>query len=343
MFLRPLSSIHFDTSVDDNIRKASKPVLYTLIGVGLFMLLLAVVNFINLATAQFADRTKEIGIRKILGSSRKYLMLQFLLESFVLTLLSVLIVILCLKPILGIFHNYIPEGLVFNWNISNCIFFIALIVTTTLLTGLYPAILLSTYSPVLILKGAKLAAGMAKDGLRKVLIVFQFAVSLVIIFCAIMVGKQLNYMLTRDFGFNADAVIKIDGPMGELSKRKIFAEQLVRLPGVSKVSWQSFPPMGDMSAMIPLQYKGKDEISTVVKLQAADENFLPLYEVRLLSARNLLKSDSIKEFVINQSYANLLGFTNPADAIGKQLYLAIVLIRLLVWLLIFIRVLTGSR
>jgi hypothetical protein len=317
---QPLSAIHFDTGVDDGLRKASEPVLYSLMGIALFILLIAVINFINLSTAQFSERAKETGIRKILGSSRKTLMLQFLSETFLLTLFACLITLLLIRPILAVFHNYIPQGLFFEINIPVILFVAVLIVFTTLLAGLYPARVLSAYSPVLILKGAGVKTG--KDYLRKGLIIFQFTISLVFIICAILVGNQLRYMLRQDFGFNADAVLKVNTNMGDMSnKKQVFAEKLLQLPDVKEISFQSFPPMGDQSAMIPLKYKADHELEMPVKLQAADEHFIPLYQVKILAGRNMVHSDSISEFVINQSFAKALGFTDAAQAIGKLLYL----------------------
>ena len=321
VFLQPLSAIHFDAGIDDQVRKASKPVLYSLIGVALFILLLAVVNFINLSTAQFAGRAKETGIRKIMGSSKKGLMLQFLSESFLLTLCAILLVMLLLTPLLALLHDFLPQGLSFRPDAGNFLFLLLLVLMTALLAGLYPAKLLSSYSPVLMLKGGVTTGGTSKDRLRKVLIVFQFAVSLVFIMCAMMVGKQLEYMLTRDFGFNAQGVMKLDTDPGDVNKRAFFLNKALGLPGVKDVSMQSFPPMGDMSAMVPLQYKGATEITMPVKLQAADEHFIPLYEIQLLAGRNIRHSDSLSELVINRSFAAALGFENPLDIVGKQLFL----------------------
>ena len=318
--LQPLSAIHFDTGVDDGFRKASKPVLYSLVGVALFILILAVINFINLSTAQFSERSKETGVRKILGSSRKVLMLQFLSETFLLTGFASLIAILIIKPVLAVFHNYIPEGLSFEFNIPVILFISGLIVFTTLLAGLYPARVLSVYSPVLMLKGAGIKTG--KGYLRKGLIVFQFTISLVFIICSILVSNQLSYMLHQDFGFNADAVLKVNTGMGDMSnKKQVFAEKLLQIPGVKEVSFQSFPPMGEQSAMIPLKYKGNTEVEMPVKLQAADEHFIPLYQIKILAGRNMVHSDSISEFVINESFAKALGFTDVSQVVGKLLYL----------------------
>lgn len=317
--LQPLSAIHFDTGVDDGLRKASKPVLYSLIGVAFFILLLAVINFINLSTAQFAKRSKETGVRKILGSSRKVLMIQFLFETFLLTFFASLIAMLIIKPLLTVFHNYIPEGLSFEFNIPVILFISGLIVFTTLLAGLYPARVLSAYSPVLMLKGAGIKT--EKGSLRKGLIVFQFTISLVFIICGIIVSNQLSYMLRQDFGFNADAVLKVNTSMGDMNKKQVFAEKLMQIPDVKDVSFQSFPPMGEQSAMIPLKYKGNNEVEMPVKLQAADEHFIPLYQIKILAGRNIVHSDSIREFIINQSFAKALGFTDVSEVVGKLLYL----------------------
>ena len=185
MQLQPLTDIHFTTDFHrgddgDDFRKAYLPTLYALMGVALFILIIAAVNFINLSTAQSIQRAKEIGVRKVMGGNRKSIMFQFLTETLVLTLFAVIVSILLVKPVLYLFSDYIPAGITFHlFNSSTLIFLIVVTLLTTLLAGFYPAKVLSSYLPVISLKGSSFRQGTGKLNLRKALIVFQFTISLI--------------------------------------------------------------------------------------------------------------------------------------------------------------------
>ncbi|MEO8415725.1 MAG: ABC transporter permease [Ginsengibacter sp.] len=159
MYLQPLADIHFTKDFHrgddgDNFRKPYLPELYTLIGVALFILIIAAVNFINLSTAQSVQRAKEIGVRKVMGSNRKNIIFQFLTETFVLTAFAVILSVLLVQPALSLFSNYIPAGITFHpFNSSTLLFLLTVTLLTVLFAGFYPARVLASYLPVLSLKG----------------------------------------------------------------------------------------------------------------------------------------------------------------------------------------------
>ncbi len=326
MWLQPLSDIHFDAGVDDGIHKTHLPTLYVLMGIAAFILLLAAINFINFSTALSLRRAKEIGIRKVMGGDRLSIVFQFLMETFLLTLGALLIAALAVKPVLSAFHAFIPEGVSFHLLHPSTLGFILLLtLATTLLAGFYPAKILSSYLPVLSLKGPGAQAGQGKWYLRKGLIVFQFAISLIFIISAAIISRQINYMRSKDLGFTADAILSVYTDPGDSAKKmQLFAERIRQLPGINNVSRQSFTPLSHFHTSIPMQYKGKKETGVLAALQIADSNFISLYEIKLLAGRNLLPAadrDSIKEFIINASFAGALGFKRPEDAVGKFIYL----------------------
>ncbi len=154
MYLQPLADMHFNSHFyEDGFRKAHLPTIYGLMAIASFILLIAIINFINLSTAQSIGRAKEMGVRKILGSNRANLIFQFLTETFIQTFIATLIAGLSVKPVMTIFQDYIPPGLRFNPFYPSVFFFLfSLILVTTLLSGIYPAKVLSSYSPVLSLK-----------------------------------------------------------------------------------------------------------------------------------------------------------------------------------------------
>ncbi|GAA4406491.1 ABC transporter permease [Nibrella viscosa] len=317
--LQPLADLHFNASYQDNYsRKAHLPTLYGLMGVAVFILLIAAINFINLATAQSVQRTREVGMRKVLGGSRGSLLAQFISETFLLTTLAVGIALLLTKPVLAAYQSFIPKGVVFTvFNPQILLFLLALTGATTLLSGFYPAWVLSAHRPAQALKGHTGLLGNQKGYLRQGLIVFQFTVSLVFIVGTIMVSRQLNFMRDKDLGFTTDAIVLIDTPHDE--KSAVLAEQIRQLSGVDRVAMQWFPPMGEGYMLTKLKYRGKTEVETDASAKVGDENFIPLYQLRLIAGRNFLPTDTLRELVINQTYAKALGFKQPAEAVGKLL------------------------
>ena len=315
--LQPLADLHFNADYVDNYsRKAHLPTLYGLMGVALFILLIAAINFINLTTAQSIHRAQEVGIRKVLGSNRSSLISQFMSETFILTAFAVLIAILLTRPVLSAFQSFIPENFTFSLFAPETLLFLVLIIgLTALLSGLYPSWVLSSYQPAITLKGQNALAGNRKGYLRKSLIVFQFTVSLVFIISTLFVGRQLSFMRGKDLGFSTDAIISLN--TGRLGKGDVLAQKIKQFSDVERVTMEWFPPMGQAYMMTKLKYRGKKAVEMDVSAKVGDENFIPLYQLRLLAGRNYRKSDSLRELVINETYAKTLGFKKPAEALNQ--------------------------
>ncbi len=323
MYLQPLSSAHFAEwfhieDDGDDWRKPYLPTLYVLMGVAVFILLLACINFVNLSTAQSIQRAKEIGVRKVLGSGRARIMGQFFAETLVLTLMAALASISLVRPVLQLFKDYVPDGVVYHpFSLLNLAFVGIVVCLTTLLAGFYPARVLSSYLPVLVLNGV---ARQPRSNLRKSLIVFQFAISLIFIIGAIVIAKQIRYMRTTDKGFNTDAVITLNhwGPPPH-EKIHVLAERLKSIPGVDKVLLQDHAPMGFAQMESSFFYVGKDTVQTGASVEVGDDGFIPFYQMRLVAGRNMFHGDSVKEVVINETMARALGFRHHQDAIGQLL------------------------
>ncbi|GAB3180892.1 ABC transporter permease [Telluribacter humicola] len=318
--LQPLSDVHFNEQYQDNYtRKAHLPTLYALMGVAVFILLIAAINFINLSTAQSVQRTQEIGIRKVLGSNRQSIIAQFMSETLLLTIVAVLLALLLTQPVLSAFEQFIPKGValdVFNPRIM--LFLLALLVMTTVLAGLYPSWVLAAYQPAQTLKGQRVPVGHRHDSLRKGLIVFQFTVSLVFIIGMLVIGRQLTYIRDKDLGFSTDAIVLINTP--DLEKSKVLAQKIRQLTGVERVARQWSPPMSEGYMLTRIKYRGTTEIETEASAKVGDEHFVPLYELKLVAGRNIMPTDTLRELLINQTYARVLGFKQPAEAVGKLLH-----------------------
>lgn len=324
-WLQPLSDIHFARDFHrgddgDDFRKPYLPTLHMLMGVAVFILVLAVMNFINLSTAQSLQRAREVGVRKVLGSRRKQIIFQFLAETLVLTLFAVLLSVLLVRPVLHAFKDYVPPGVEFHFFQLHTLVFLGIItVMTAILAGIYPARLLSSYLPVLSLKGVTLHKGTEKIGLRKALIVFQFTVSLVFIVAAMVIGKQINFMQDTDKGFSTDGIITINKWGDKRGGLQVFAANIQKLRGVDKVLLQGNAPMGFARRDFGITYKdGKKDIDINTVAEWGNDGYVPFYEMKLVAGRNLLHTDSLKEFVVNETFTRALGCKKPEEAVGKE-------------------------
>ncbi len=325
MWLQPITDIHFTPEFhrgddgDNQFRKAYLPTIYALMGAALFILLIAAINFINLSTAQSIRRAKETGIRKVLGSNRTNLILQFLTETFVLTVMAVCISVLLVRPVLSFFSDYIPNGVVFTLNAATFIFLIIVLLVTTLLAGFYPAIVLSAYLPAQSLKGV-VKTSKEKWHLRKGLIVFQFSISLIFIIATLVIGNQIRYMRDSDKGFKTDAIVTIQRIWRDHSdKANGLAQSIKRIAGVEDVILEAFAPMGFPHMSGDIEYKGNDDIKFQVSYQPGNVGYIPFYEMKLLAGRNMFAGDSLKEIVVNQTFTKSMGFAKPEQAIGKSI------------------------
>lgn len=338
--LKPLSRIHFHQEYGGTGRKASLPVLYTLIAVAAFILMLAIVNFVNLSTAQSMQRAREIGVRKVLGGNRTSIAVQFFTETLVLTLAAVALAALMVKPVFSLFTDLIPTGIHFQIDGATILFLVVVTATTTLLAGFYPARVLGTYQPSVTLKGITAAVGGGRGMLRKGLIVFQFTISLLFIIASVVIGSQLRYMLRADLGFKTDAILTIDPPRYnkvdglsfqsdktpikhpaavEIGKTAVLIEKIRQLAGVEQVIREGRPPMGRMHwGFGGGGLKGNEEKTIDVSLHHGDENYLPFYGMKLVAGRNILPASRTRELLISAACARALGFANVSKAIGQE-------------------------
>lgn len=323
--LMPLSESHFVGYINEGYAKASKPVMYGLMGIAMLLLVLACINYVNMSVAAIPKRAKEIGVRKTLGSSRTRLLKQFLGETFLTTLVACVLALSFSKIGFDLAKPIIPEGVNLFENYWSLIgFSVVMIFSITFLGGLYPGWLITRVKAVEIFKGGMLNIGSRKFNLQKGLIVFQFVIALVFITSALIVGKQLQYSLKSDLGFNKDAVVLVTIPWKYRidpqyeSKQIPLLNELKKIPGISGISLGD-PPMTDGYSSSQYSYKeeGKEPVSFQVYKKNADTGYLRLYDIPLIAGRNLMPSDTAREFLINETAMRDFGFKSPQDALGK--------------------------
>ncbi|TAN17940.1 MAG: FtsX-like permease family protein [Chitinophagaceae bacterium] len=323
-FLQPLSDIHFNTAFDG---KASKSTLHNLILLAIFLLLLGAINFINLSTAQASQRAKEVGVRKTLGSSKGQLISQFLTETFLLTVLATILSVLITPLLLKIFSGYTPAGLKYaGLEQPHVIIFLGLLIgVVSLLSGIYPALIMTKFNPVTAMKNASSSniSVTRSAWIRKTLIITQFIVAQIFIISVLMVNKQIHYSISKDMGFRKDGIINFYLPFDFYhpnNKKFVLKDELQYIPGIQIVSLGNQSPAFHGTMTTTISYKeGKKEMTILPDMRSGDTNYLKVYHIKLLAGRNVLPADSVTELLINETLAERLGFKRPFDAIGKFL------------------------
>ncbi|MFT3705408.1 MAG: ABC transporter permease [Agriterribacter sp.] len=321
--LTPLLDLHlysdrpFELSTGGNIQY-----VYIFSIVAIFILLIACVNFTNLTTARSANRAKEVGIRKVLGTERKNLMVQFLSESAVMAVLSTMLALLIVWLVLPLFNNVADKHMHFANLLSPL--FIALIVLLPFIVGLmagsYPAFFLSSFRPIEVLKG-KLKTGSSNGGLRSGLVVFQFVTSIVLIVGTFIVYKQLHYIQTKNIGYNKEQVLLIDNAYSLQNNIDAYKETMLKQTGVIS---------GTISGFLPIPSNRSDNIFSRTPVMdvkngfsmqewRVDYDYIKTLGMQLVAGRNFSKdfgADSLA-VIINETTAKDMGYTDP---IGKPLY-----------------------
>ena len=326
--LQPLAEQHHDEQVGHlGTHTVTKGRLWTLSLIGLLILVMACFNFINLATAQAASRSKEVGVRKTLGSSRGQLMLQFLGETTLTVLLAVTLgagLAILLTPFLGQVSD-VPGSLPFLSDPSILIFLVALTAGVSGLAGFYPALVLAGFDPVEAIRNNINARSVGGVSLRKILVFSQFCIAQALIIGTLITVSQMNYIRQLDLGFEPDLVYTVAGLNSDsvgLTRLEVFKQQLLAIPGVKSVSFGSDVPSSGNNWNTNFAYGHRPEdapFSTSTKM--ADADYLKTYGFRILAGRAQTTSDTAREYVVNMTLLKKLGVTDPNQAIGQELRL----------------------
>ncbi|MDJ1466788.1 ABC transporter permease [Cytophagaceae bacterium DM2B3-1] len=327
--LQPLDEIHFDERYGNFTGHIfSKDLIVALSLIGLFLLVIACINFINLTTAHALNRAREVGVRKVLGSSRSQLMIQFLGETGIITLLALLSSILVVYSCVPLVADFLDISLSMSVFLSKeLILFVACaFVIVTLLSGLYPALVLSGFKPVFVLKGV-LKSTRHGISFRRGLVVFQFVIAQVLIIGTLVIASQMNYFRTADMGFTKEAILNAGVPGDSLSQTKLelLRDELTRIPGIQQVSFSTFTPSVSGGWAADLRTESNHNPSRpdmIVAMRPADTSYFRLYNLSLVAGRIYFPSDTIREFVVNETVVRNLGISNPADVIGKRVKVA---------------------
>ena len=322
-FLRPLTSVHFDTrfsNFGDHV--IAKATLWTLSLIGLFIIIMACINFINLSTAQAVNRSKEIGIKKVLGSNKKQLFWQMMGETAMIVMASivcaVIIVSLCLPYVKHIAS--ITEKLSLL-NVSSVLFIALIGIGVTVVAGIYPSFILSGFRPILAIKNKISSASVGSISLRRGLVVTQFAISQVLIIGTVVAISQMNYVHRADLGFNKEAILvlnsKVDSSVN--LKQPSFKQELLSIKGVQSVSFSSDVPSSENNNSSNFSYDHRPDEKFDVYRKFADEDYFKIYGLEIITGRSYDKSDTSREIVVNETLVKKLGIKDPGNVLGHEI------------------------
>jgi putative ABC transport system permease protein len=315
-FLQNLTDIHLDPSIQQEFKPASDPKYLLIFGsVSILIVLIAAINFMNLATAQASRRAKEVGIKKVAGSTRGMLIGQFLSESFILSLISLIIALIIIKITLPYFNNLLGANLGLKlfevWYTFPALVVFTLVVA--ILSGSYPALFLSSFNPYEVIKGS-VPGSMHNGTIRRVLVVFQFAVSILLITGTLVMYRQIFYMLNKDVGFNKQHMLVINRANALESRVEAFKESVREIPGIVNITSSTALP-GRNNNNNGYGIEGRRDESFLLTTNWIDYDFISTFGITLVEGRNFDKSFTTDRLacIINESAAKNFGITDIAN------------------------------
>jgi putative ABC transport system permease protein len=327
--LQPLAQMHFDEDYSTlSYNTASKEILFTLSAVAIFLIITACINFVNLATAEAVKRSKEVGIRKTLGSSRVQLIAQFIGETTMITSAAMILSVSIAQLSLTFLNAFLEIELTMNFSDPLLwVFIIGVTAVVSLLSGLYPSFIISGFRPALALKNQINSRSSASFNLRRGLVVLQFFISQFFIIGTIVLIQQMNFFQKTELGFRKDAIIVLPIPEPEAptkgdgsSKMRTLRDEALRLPGVENASLSNSAPSSGHVQGTGFYFEGEDETKRIdIQMKLVDGNYIDLYELEMVAGEKVGDGDTATGFVVNEELVKAAGFDSPQDILGKRI------------------------
>ena len=320
LLLEPLRDVYL-RSTRNGSKTGNINNVYIFAIVAIFILLIACINFVNLTTARSAERAKEVGIRKVVGAAKTQLARQFIGESIIICLIAFILAVLLSAIFLPSFNQLagktISDGIFQHGQYVFYLFIAAIAIG--LLAGIYPAFVLSSFKPVIVLKG-RFATGNRGILLRKGLVVAQFSISVALIIGTIVVYNQMNYMRSRDLGFSKDQMMVMD-TNGDPGK-EAFRQAITSIPAVKATAMSSsVPGSGNPGAYSEIENKKGELQIANLDLYYVDFDYIPLFKIKMAAGRPFSKdfmTDTTQAMVLNEAAVKMFGYSSPQQAIGKR-------------------------
>ncbi len=323
--LQPLTEIHYDDRMGNYGGHTFSHSLITALSlIGIFLIVIACVNFINLATAQAVNRSKEVGVRKVLGSNRKQLALQFLMETAIIVFSASILAIGIAEVVLPFLNKLLEVKIQMDFfaDPSLMMFIIITALVVTLLSGCYPAVILSGFNPITALKSKISSEMVGGVSLRRGLVVLQFAIAHILIIGMILVVSQMNFFRNASLGFDKAAIINVPliNDSINLTKMDFIRDKLRANPDIQKLSFSYASPASDNNWSSDFKYDHAAKSTDFsANLKWADPDYFKTFNLQFIAGHAYNPSDTVREFVVNETLLKKMGVRNPQDAIGKQI------------------------
>ncbi len=320
LFLQPLSELHFDTRFSNyNYRVISRGTIKAMSLVGIFILLISCINFINLNTALATFRFKEVGVRKALGGNRRQLIPQFLLETLLITILAVVLAVLLAQIGLVRLDSFL--GYQLSWRFLGIgrltLLIMLIVILVCMLAGYYPALVLSRLKPRITFDAAK-SKGSSRGFFRKSLVGAQLVICQIILICTIVVSQQIDYFTTNSMGIDKEAVVEFPMPLQGKKYSEIIRSELVNNVQVSSISFSNTGAASGDSWGGEFNYQnGQQKINAYTQVKFIDQQYLDTYGITLLVGSNITDRDTTTAFLVNQSFVKAMQLANPDLALGE--------------------------
>lgn len=324
LHIQPLADIHFNDNYNGVI---PKKMITTLGIIGLLLLITACINFVNMATAQALKRSKEVGVRKVMGSSRGQLFWQFIAETAIITIVAGIISYILSSALFPLLSNWQEELIGYRMIFAELIdlhfwiIFILTIVVVIFISGSYPGFVLSGFNPVVALKGRISTQSLGGVSIRKALVVTQFVITQILVIGTIVVSSQMNHFIKSEMGFKHDAILQMPVPQNDnATKLQTLKTQFKSISSIEKVSLINTPPMSQNQNTTDVQYNNRKESEKFsIYIKFADVDYLNLYGVKVVAGRNLMPSDTVREFLVNEETVKRLGEKTNNDVLNKKM------------------------
>ncbi|MBA4054519.1 MAG: ABC transporter permease [Marivirga sp.] len=322
--LSAFSNLHFDVKSDAFNYVIPRWMVNVLLIIAVFLICIASINFVNLAIAQATYRSREIGVRKVMGSGRASIILQFFIETGVLVTLSVLLASVMATQLVAYADNFFNTKIdqMNIWGIDMVLYLLVLVICITILAGFYPAFLLSGLKPVKIFRNQIPVLSGKGVSLRKSLIVAQFVIAQVMVICMLVGTQQMRFFYNTDMGFARDSIITVNMAYKDsVLLQERFQRQLLKYPEIKEVTYGLTSPSSNRNWWWgDTKHPGLLNGEQSFRLQWIDDNYLQFYDIDLVAGRNFVHNDTARYALINEKAVSAMGFNNPEDALGETLF-----------------------
>ncbi|CAG5005469.1 hypothetical protein DYBT9275_03587 [Dyadobacter sp. CECT 9275] len=316
--LQELSDVHFNVNYGGKIKYST---IAMLASVGLLLILIACFNFINLSTAQGFKRSKEVGIRKVLGISKMQVFWLFIQETAVMTILSFLISLILSWIAIPLMNEWLGTAIPVNIpsDYKSPVFMAVLLAFVIALAGVYPALFVSGFSPLRAIKGLGQQRNRSFFTIRKSLVVVQFCISFVLIALSVVIILQSGYLKNKDLGIDKELVLHVNLPVNEQSRMTTLKNEISRLKEVENVSFFRTPPSSQSGYGGSIKFENREWEKFPTRSRIADHNYVKTYGLKLIAGRNPVASDTVREVLVNRKLVKDLGLKSPQDALNRRL------------------------